>query len=533
MGFVDTRQLDHGTAVEADLCIVGAGAAGIALAREFIGSRRRVVLVESGDLVFRQRTQRLYAGENRGVDNHPTTQSRFRMFGGSTTRWAGQCRPLRPLDFERRAAIPHSGWPFGFEALAPYYRRAQPVCNLPSCDYDPEFWSRREKNPLSRPSDPLDSLVFQFSDPKDFGRIYRDELAAAPNIEVYLNANVIRIESDAAGREVTGLQAATFNGKRIGFGARAFVLACGGIENPRLLLASRDADPAGLGNRFDLVGRFFMDHPYFLNGYYEPADPKLARNFYTIEDYDRVGREQKINAAFCLKESVLRETGLNGAALYFVRRPRYKTLPAYFSPAGRSFIHMVNVAGRKVEPDRRFGRHLSNIARGLDVVALNLGRQALESLRPRPLLGLRTILEATPNPDSRVTLTPQRDPFGLPRVAVDWRLNRSDLEGFRRLMSALREAFARLGLGRLVEDEAVDAAGWPQSMSGGKHHMGTTRMHDDPKKGVVDAACRVHGMGNLYVAGSSLFPTGGSVNPTLTIVALAIRLADRLKQDLA
>jgi len=532
MGFFDTRQLDHGAPIDADVCIVGAGAAGITLARELIGARCRVALLESGDLVFRHRAQFLYRGENRGVDNFPTTHSRFRMFGGSTTRWAGQCRPLTPLDFERRDTIPYSGWPFGFDHLAPFYRRAQPVCNLPSDDFDPLSWSRREGNSLSVPSDRLDSKVFQFSYPRDFGRSYRQELEAAPNIDVYLNANVIQIETGDGGDSVTGVRVATFNKKQIRFVAPFFVLACGGIENPRLLLASRDANPNGLGNRFDLVGRFFMDHPYFLSGYYDPASPALSRNFYTIDSYDRVGREQKAHAALALKEPLLRKSGVNGAALYFVRRPRYKMLPAYFSPAGRSFTHMMDIMSHSDVPNRRFGQHLCNILRGLDVIALNLSRQALEPFRPRPLLGLRTILEATPNPDSRVTLTQRRDPFGLPRVSVDWRLNRRDLDGFKELLSTIRAEFDRLGLGRLVEDDAVDEAGWPQSMTGGKHHIGTTRMHVDPREGVVDPNCRVHGMSNLYIAGSSVFPTSGCVNPTLTIVALTIRLADHLKQKL-
>lgn len=532
MKFIDARSFDHGSTIEADLCIVGAGAAGITLAREFIGTRYRVALLESGDLVFRHRPQFLYKGENRGVQNHAMTHSRFRMFGGSTTRWAGQCAPLSPLDFERRNAIPHSGWPFGFAHLAPYYKRARPVCNLPSDDFDPASWSCQEENSLSVHSEELGSRIFQFSYPKDFGENYRDELKAAANINVYLNANVTQIETNDDGHEVTGLRVETFNNKQMRVIAPRFVLACGGIENPRLLLASRDTKPQGLGNQFDLVGRFFMDHSYLFNGYYEPADPSLSRNYYTIADYGRVGRDQKAHAAFTLKDAALRERGINGAALYFVRRPRHKMLPAYFSPAGRSFAHMTSILSHSDVPNRRFGRHICNILRGLDSISLTLSRRALETFRPRTLLGLRTVLETTPNPVSRVTLIQRRDHFGMPRVAVDWRLNQKDLEGFKALMSSMQKQFDRHGLGRLVEDQAVDDAGWPQSLSGGKHHMGTTRMHDDPREGVVDANCRLHEMSNLYIAGSSVFPTSGCVNPTLTIVALTLRLADHLKQNL-
>ena len=156
-------------------------------------------------------------------------------------------------------------------------------------------------------------------------------------------------------------------------------------------------------------------------------------------------------------------------------------------------------------------------------------RRAIELVRPQPRLALRTVIETTPRPDSRVTLGARRDRFGMPRIRVDWRLSADDLRGLNRLRAVLRREFERCGVGRLVDDESTDEAGWPSSMTGGKHHIGTTRMHADPHHGVVDPDCRVHGMSNLYVAGSSVFPTSGYANPTLTIVALALRLADHLK----
>ena len=533
MEFFDARQADPEQTVTADICIVGAGAAGIALAREFIGTPFRVALVESGDRVFRHRTQFLYKGENKGIANYPITHSRFRMFGGSTTRWGGQCRPLTPLDFERRDAIPHSGWPFDADHLQPYYDRAQTVCHLGTRDYAPDSWLDRTANRLSVPSESLETRIFQFSHPTDFGQTNCDALGAAANVEVWLNANVVKVDSCEPARSVSGIRAASFNGKQLTFKAQFFVLACGGIETPRLLLSSRDGNPKGLGNSHDLVGRFFMDHPYFLTGYFDPADPALSRNDFTIEDYDRVGSEQKALAALAVKESLLRDRGVNGAALYFERRPDYKTQPAYFSPPGRSFTHLMNIVTHSDVPDRHFWRHLRTVLLGIDTVGGNLYRQAKEKTKPCPRLGLRTILETTPNPDSRVTLTDRRDFFGMQRVSVDWRINSRDLEGADLLFELIRKEFSRLGLGRLVEDRALNTDGWPQSMTGGKHHMGTTRMHDDRKQGVVDPTCRLHETENLFIAGSSLFPTGGYVNPTLTIVALAIRLADHLKTKLA
>lgn len=532
MSFIDMQEMQDGSAIAADLCIVGGGAAGIALAQEFAGQSARVVLLESGGLKFRHRPQFLYLGENTGIDNYPTTHSRFRMFGGSTTRWGGQCRPFSRLDFEKRDGVPHSGWPFGFDHLEPYYRRAQAVCNLGPCNYDPGFWQHGSDNRLTVTSDLLEPVIYQFSHPSDFGKVYYDVLETARNVDVYLNANVTDISTNANAAQVTSVSASSFNKRRVCFTATNYILACGGIENPRLLLASDTVAPEGLGNDHDLVGRFFMDHPYFLTGWYEPSDPVLDRNFYTIEGYEKVGEEQKFHAAFTIREAVLRDKGINGAALYFVRRPRYKTLSDYYLPSGKSFIHLINLINHSDVPNRKFGKHVLNVLRRPDTIARTLGRQVLELARPRALLALRSVLEPTPNPDSRVMLIAKHDHFGMRRVRVDWRLNSTDRLGLDYLLLSLRKEIERLKLGRLVEDQTADAQNWPISMTGGKHHMGTTRMHASPKLGVVDADCRVHSIANLYVAGSSVFPTGGFANPTLTIVALAIRLADHLKTRL-
>jgi choline dehydrogenase-like flavoprotein len=531
MSFIDARRIDART-VKADVCIVGAGAAGIAIASELSGRSCRVALLESGEFKFRHRPQSLYLGEQIGMPNYSTGLSRFRTFGGSTTRWGGQCRPLDALDFEPRDGIPHSGWPFDLAYLEPYYRRAQAVCQLGPYDYQPSTWSTSDGGALPLDGGQLDTKIFQFSCPTDLGRVYRTSLAQSENVDVYLNANVVEIESDKAEQDVTGLAVATFNGKRIRFTAAIYVLACGGIENARLLLASNRIARHGLGNRHDMVGRFFMDHAYFLLGHFEPATASYDRSYYVIEDYDRVGHEQKINAALALSERIRRDESLNGAAIYLVRRPAYKTSPEYFSKGGRSFIRLIDVLRHDELPDRNLGQHLRNIASGARDIAVTLRRQLIELARPQPKLALRAVLETTPNPASRITLGRRRDHFGMPRVRVNWQLNAEDMRGLERLLEVMRHEFERCHLGRLIEGISTDSSGWPSSMTGGKHHMGTTRIHDDPRQGVVDADCRVHGISNLYISGSSVFPTGGYANPTLTIVALALRLAEHLKRRL-
>jgi choline dehydrogenase-like flavoprotein len=532
MSVSDARQLPKDARIEADLCIVGAGAAGIAMAKALRGSGLQVALLESGGLGFEHRTQFLYLGQRTGQENFSTVHSRFRLFGGSTTRWGGQCRPFDAVDFERRDGVPWSGWPFGPDELTPRYREASAVCNLSDADFRPERWVSRASPMLPIESDWLRSVIFQFSHPRDFGVHYRSALFEAHDIAVWLHANVVELQTDTSGSHVRSALVRTLNGRSAVVNARAFILACGGIENARILLASDRQQPGGLGNRNDLVGRFFMDHPYCVAGHFEPASEAFDQTLYAIEDYERAGPEQKANAAFSLHEHVVRGEQLNNCGLYFVRRAAYKTDPPYFSPGGRSFAHLVDVLRHREVPDRRFARHLLNIATGLGDIGQVLRAQARQSLRPRSCLALRAIVEATPNRDSRITLTGRRDALGMPRVRVDWQVNPADRRGLARLLECVGTEVERLALGRLVLHPVNFRERWPDGTFGGKHHMGTTRMHEDPREGVVDPHCRVHGLANLYIAGSSVFPTGGAVNPTLTLVALALRLAEHVRTEL-
>jgi choline dehydrogenase-like flavoprotein len=529
MALLDARRLAPEPPLLADLCIVGAGAAGIALAREFIGSRCRVVVLEGGGLRYSPRVQRLYAGENVGLPSYALTYSRFRVFGGSTTRWQAQCRPLDPLDFQPRPGIAHSGWPFDHRHLEGWYPRAQAVCGL---DVDGERAWAPDPDGLPLANHELDAILFRFGHPRDFGQVCRPEFERSANVDVLLNASAVEIEPALDLRSVQAIRAKTLDGPAFEVQARAYVLACGGIENPRLLLASNRIARIGVGNQHDLVGRFFMDHPYLTTGHFAPASPQHADGPRVIRTFKRVGLDQKAHVGFALNERVRREEQLTGCSAYFIRRLASETAPEHFSRAGKSRLRLGELLEHRTLAGAEVGRHLWRVAKGYRDVGLTLARRAAEVIRPSYVLALRTILEPTPRPDSRITLGTARDRLGMPVVRVDWRLDESDRRGLDRLRQAIAAAIAGKGLGALIDDQGVDEAGWPNSMEGGKHHMGTTRMHLDPKQGVVDPDCRVHEIANLYVAGSSVFPTSGYANPTFTIVALALRLADHLKTRL-
>ena len=260
---VDARSVPDGSRVVADVCIIGAGAAGITLARELTRRATSVVVLESGFLESDVDTQALYDGDTRGLAYFPLGEdrTRTRQFGGSTNQWTGECRPLDALDFEARDWVPDSGWPFGLDELRPWYEQAQTVCELSPSGYGAADWPPHAR-PLAPGDDRIVPVAIQFSPPTRFGVAYRDELSASANAMVYLGANVVDLETSRSPTSVDTARVACLDGRRFTVAARTFVLATGGIENARLLLAANGVHRAGLGNEHDLVGRYFMEHLY-------------------------------------------------------------------------------------------------------------------------------------------------------------------------------------------------------------------------------------------------------------------------------
>jgi len=302
------------------------------------------------------------------------------------------------------------------------------------------------------------------------------------------------------------------------------VLAAGGIENPRLLLLSRGTHRNGLGNDHDLVGRFFAERMSARSGYVVGSSPALISRagFYPIhETADGV----RVQGALRVRDAVQRERQLLNCAFFLLVRNR-----AMMAEAVRSVATLAKARGRRPLTGDMAG-HLRNVVTGLG----DLGVFARDRLRTfddaRGVLALRVQGEQAPNPDSRVMLGTRRDRFGQPVARIDWRPAPSDRASIRASQETIDEALRTAGVGRvefMLGDEHP-----PTLLEGNFHHLGTTRMHADPAMGVVDADCRVHGVRNLYVAGSSVFPTYGCSNPTLTVVALALRLADHIKKRLA
>jgi choline dehydrogenase-like flavoprotein len=525
----DARELASDQQIDADVCIVGAGPAGISVARELIGNGARVWLLESGGRDVEHRAQQLNVGQSVGYPIHLLHQSRVRAFGGTSRHWfspgdeSWAARPLDPIDFEVRPGIRYSGWPIDRTDLDFYYADAQALCGLGPFDYDPARWSDPLRTPtLPLPPGPVETTVFHHGT-MDFDGYYQ-ELVQAPNVTLLLQATVVELATEGNPGLVDRVELRRDDGSRAFVRARLVVLAAGGIENPRLLLLSRGVHPRGLGNDRDLVGRFFAERLSARTGYIVPSTPDLIgrSGFYPIR---AVEPEVHVQGALRVADAAQREAQLLNSAFFLLSRDL-----SFTAEAVRSLATLIKARRRWPLPPGLLG-YMGNIVTGFG----DLGAVARARLR-RPnaahsVLTMRAQAEQAPNPDSRVTLGTRRDRFGLPVARVDWRPTASDRDSIRASQKAIDAALRAAGLGHvefMMGDEHP-----PTLLEGNFHHLGATRMHVDPTMGVVDADCRVHGVRNLYVAGSSVFPTYGCSNPTLTVVAMALRLADHLKKQLA
>jgi choline dehydrogenase-like flavoprotein len=515
--FHDARRIPDGTRFECAVCVIGAGAAGLTIARALAGSEASVLVLESGGLEPEAETEAL---NTLSVVGHPYAAegSRLRYFGGSTNHWGGHCVPLPSSAFERRDWIAHSGWPFGLEVLEPYYARAHEVLEIGPYDYRPEPVARRLGLDLLPLESETVATVLSRYHRQRFGPRYGPELDEASNVSVLLYATVTEITLDHDRRTVRGVTVRTLAGNTLEVTASVFVLATGGIENARILLLNHDQIAGGLGNQNDLVGRFFMEHIWCESGMILPLDQDAARFRLYAEEIPFEG-DYAVRCHLALPDAQTRALRIAGYRVELQIGRSYAWYPAVRS------LDRLDLAVGRFELERITTRDILTILEDLGPVLSSLWDQSDAPL----VYGFSNFVEQVPNPESRVRLAKARDALGQNRAELDWRPTRQDEDGIRLAQALIAREVGRSGLGRMLVtssepgDTILPDAGW------GNHHMGTTRMHADPKQGVVDTDCRVHSIGNLFVAGSSVFPTSGYANPTLTIVALALRLADHLQ----
>jgi choline dehydrogenase-like flavoprotein len=454
--------------------------------------------------------------------------------------------PFDPIDFETRDYVPRSGWPLTRAALLPYYPPANRLCEAGDFSYTAAATFRDGGRPMIEGFDSgyfSSDTLERFSCPTDFGARYGHRLRAARNITVVMHANVTAIRLQAGGERVASLEVRSLRGKQLQARASHFVLATGGLEVPRLLLASRDVQANGIGNLHDVVGRYYMCHLAGTIG---------ALKFLTPPGTVHHGYEISEEGIYCRRRLALRPEAQRAQRLgNFVARLHH---PRITDPAHRSSVLSLLYLSKPFIPYeyskrlhgdehanlRTWLQHLGNVVRDpLDAVAFawhmlrdrKLAARKFPSIIVTPKANLYSIdfhAEQQPNAASRVMLDSAHDALGMPRLRIDWRYVAGDLDTVQRAIALLAAEFARTGVGRLdYEPDTVEAEMTRYGAYPG-HHIGTARMGSDPRDSVVDANCRVHGVDNLFVASAAIFPTSSQANPTLTVVAMSLRLAAHL-----
>lgn len=525
----DLHELAPEAELACDVCIIGSGPAGATIARELAQSPLQTILLESGEAERQPLVDELNEIESIGWSRElDQWLLRNRMIGGSSHTWAGRCAPFDPIDFEEREWIPFSGWPFDLDHLRPYLSRTPGYVGLGiGADYtDDRLWALVER-PVPQPSlneDLLEPFLWQYSQAHsnrlDIMRMGPELLANLPaNVRLVTNATVVQLNLDPYGHAIRSVEAVSLAGRRRTIRARNVVLCAGGIENARLLLCSNNVERQGIGNRQDLVGRFLMDHPRGIVGTFDTSDAKEILGRFGLHHVTFASRSYRFRHGFRLSPTVQRRERLLNCAAWLDE-------DVSEDDPWRAINRIFRGESRSMKEIRAIVANSDMLLKGaVDLFVRKRGlSRRLESLH------LMCMTEQVPDRESRITLSDRRDRLGVPLSCIDWKVGRMEETTIRRTAELAVAELARLGF-RLprLESWVVDGQALPSTFRDIGHPTGTTRMSDDPSKGVVDGQCQVHGVDGLFVVGSSVFPTAGHANPTQMIVALAIRAADMLK----
>ncbi|MEH6640782.1 FAD-dependent oxidoreductase [Vreelandella glaciei] len=464
-----------------DVCIIGAGAAGISMAVTLAERGHRVLLCEGGDADYSERSQECYRGDVVGDPYIPLYGARLRHLGGSTNHWGGICRPLDRYDFNAKAVASETAWPIGRDALVPYYSAAVTMLGLEPTPADHVI-----------PEAGLKRIYFSLGHPTRMKEKYAATLSDSTTLKCCLTANLVALETQAG--KVTSATFSNYRGDYRKVQARYFVLACGGIENSRLLLWCNQQLDGQLIPQADTLGRYWMEHPHATVGkalIFEPA---------------ALGLDEDYNVFLSPTARSLRSRQILNCGLR---------------------LHRMNA-----EATQELIDELAEQAPAL------VGRLRIWQAQGRVVHGafLRAAWEQEPRYDNRIELSDELDKLGVPRSRLVWRQSELDRHTIRESMLMLGEYLRDNEVGRLqmadwLADTPVQLP--TEGELAGRHHMGGTRMSLVAETGIVNPDCRLFAQENCYVAGSSVFASSGHANPTLTLVQLALRLCDHLESRLA
>ncbi len=524
---IDTKTIKEPETFQSDICIMGGGVAGITLAKELTDKKMNVILLDSGSENYDQETQDLYKAESKPESFPKPSSSRLRFLGGSSNHWENSVERFDPIDFQKREWVTDSGWPIEYDDVAAYYPKAELYCGVGNKGFDLKYWEQQLnfKDAFSA-SALFDTVVSKSAIP--FTRFFQkhgEALIKHPDIKIIKNANVTDIEFKSDSQTVQSITFQTFNKLKHTVNAKIFIMCFGGIENARMLLSFNEKYNNVLGNQFDNVGRYFMEHPTIRAAQFFPLKAKLNKVYTGIVDDSQV-----IHGRCKLKESTQYQYQTNNLRLYFTEKSELDL------SEGISSSHILSDSLKKNEIPDNFGSHLVNVLKDIDLISEKYLRKEFNDLYTDDVnkfagYQLVSMIEQTPDKNNRITLGESRDALSLKQVKIDFRVTQSDKEAAWRSLDLLAQDPAIQALGRVRVLKQRESRIWGNQLGFGQHHIGTTKMSAKIETGVVDPTSKVYGTNNFYIAGSSVFPTGGHVPPTLTIVAMAIKLADELKRS--
>ncbi len=500
----------------ADICIVGAGAAGITLAVESARKGKKVLLLEGGGAVREDSSQAIYDSEIAGLPHRGIHTGRIRVKGGTTVRWGGQILELDALDFTPRPGVPDSGWPFPKTELTSFYERALHLEGLASVQRSDEAVWRDLGLPFTQFAN-LDAYLSRWCPEPNFARLHNKTLTTHPNIHLWLHASAVELITE--GDATIGIRCRTLTGIETIFRARHYIFALGGIESSRFFLHPR---AGGLPwNRSGLLGKHYQDHidcnaarihPHGLHQFHELFDPIIAHGFKYLPKMRLLPQLQAQHGTLNIGSTMsFEDTGK-------VRMQAKHTIRNILRGRLREIT---------TENLRQTAKHIPMLFH--QVWRYKVQRRAYAP--PEVRIFLRIHCEQEPTSRSSITLTDQRDPLGLLRIRFDWQISERELATIRQYVLIAQQSLA--GVASIIPDEDL-MSGNPNFLTrcdDSNHHMGGMRMSTSDSTGVVDTNLRLYGLTNTYICSSAVFPCSGFSNPTHTVLALALRLSDHLDKS--